>query len=60
MVKMVSKELQIVFLTYTVSNNNINLKELERKNPCKKLTFQLDISCYRCANADIGNLNCYL
>ena len=33
--KIVSKELQIVFLTYTFSISNAKMKELERKNPCK-------------------------
>ena len=40
MVKIVSKELQMVISTYTVSNSNGNLKELERENLCKKLMFQ--------------------
>ena len=47
-VKVVSKELLIVFGTYIVLNTNENTKELERKNPCKKLMFQYDISYYRC------------
>ena len=39
-VKIVSKELQIVFRTSSVSNSNSNMKELERKSLCKKLMFQ--------------------
>ena len=54
-VKIVSQELQKVFLTYTVSNSNGNLKELDRKNPCKKSIFLVTV-----ANPDIGNLKFYL
>ena len=36
----VIKELQMVFLTSTVSNGNGNMKELERKIKCEKLMFR--------------------
>ena len=39
-VKIVIKELQMVFLTSTVINSNGNMKELECKNKCEKLMFQ--------------------
>ena len=39
-VKIVIKELQMVFLTFTVINSNGNMKELERKIQCEKLVFQ--------------------
>ena len=51
--KIVSKELQTVFRTYTVSNSNGNMKELGLKNPCKKLMFQI---LFTVASADIGSL----
>ena len=39
-VNIVSKELQIVFLTSAVINSNGNMKELERKIKCEKLMFR--------------------
>ena len=39
-VNIVIKELQLVFLTSTVINNNGNMKELERKIMCEKLMFR--------------------
>ena len=39
-VNIVIKELQVVFLTFTVINSNENTKELERKIKCKKLMFR--------------------
>ena len=38
-VEIASKELQIVFWTFTVSNSNGNMKKLERKILCKKIDF---------------------
>ena len=39
-VNIVIKELQMVFLTSTITNSNRNMKELERKMKCEKLTFR--------------------
>ena len=39
-VKIVVKELHMVFLTSTVINSNGNMKELERKIKCEKLMFR--------------------
>ena len=39
-VNIVIKEVQMVFLTSTVINNNGNMKELERKIKCEKLMFR--------------------
>ena len=39
-VNIVIKELQMVFLTSTVTNSNGNMKELERKIKCEKLMFR--------------------
>ena len=39
-VNIVTKELQIVFLTSAVINSNGNMKELERKIKCEKLMFR--------------------
>ena len=39
-VKLVIKELQMVFLTSTAINSNGNMKELERKIKCEKLMFR--------------------
>ena len=39
-VNIVIKELQMVFLTSTVINNNRNMKELELKIKCEKLMFR--------------------
>ena len=39
-VNKVIKELQMVFLTSTVSNSNGNMKRLERKIKCEKLMFR--------------------
>ena len=39
-VNIVIKELQMVFLTYTVINSNGNMKELECKIKCEKLMFR--------------------
>ena len=39
-VNIVIKELQMVFLTSTVINSNVNMKELERKIKCEKLIFR--------------------
>ena len=52
------KELQIVFLTFTVINSNGNMKELERKIKCENLMLRWGISY--CANADVGSLKCHL
>ena len=40
LVNIVIKELQKVFLTFTVINSNGNMKELERKIKCEKLMFR--------------------
>ena len=53
----ISKELQIVFWTYAVGNSNGNLKELKRKNSCKRLMF-LRVFLVTVGNADIGNFTC--
>ena len=37
---LVIKEVQMVFLTSTVINNNEYMKELERKIKCEKLMFR--------------------
>ena len=39
-INIVIKELQMVFLTFTVINSNGNMKELERKIKCEKLMFR--------------------
>ena len=39
-VNIVIKELQMIFLTSTVINNNENMKKLERKIKCEKLMFR--------------------
>ena len=39
-VNIVTKELQMVFLTSTVIKSNGNMKELERKMKCEKLMFR--------------------
>ena len=39
-VNIVIKELQVVFLTSTVINSNGNMKELEHKIKCEKLSFR--------------------
>ena len=39
-VNIVIKELQMVFLTFTVINSSGNTKELERKIKCEKLMFR--------------------
>ena len=41
------KELQIVFLTFTVINGNGNMKELERKIKCENLMLRWGISYCR-------------
>ena len=39
-VNIIIKELQMVFLTFTVINSNGSMKELERKIKCEKLMFR--------------------
>ena len=60
MVNIVIKELQIVFLTFTVINSNGNMKELERKIKCKNLMLRYGVFHIALANADIGSLKCHL
>ena len=54
-VNIVIKELQMVFLTFTVINSNGNMKELERKIKCEKLMFDR-VFHITVASADIGSL----
>ena len=54
-----SKELQILFWAYIVSNSNGNVRELERKNSCKKFMFHW-VFLVTVRNADIGSLKFHL
>ena len=59
MLKTVHKELQREILTYIVNNSIKNMKELERKKPCKNLCSNR-ICLVTEANVDIGSLKFHL